>query len=365
MTGFEGFMPTSYEHQLDILLERFNFHFTKNQIKQVIETKAISKRAFRDDVLSAISSNRELQNKFDELGLLALQLDTRQVEVFDIASDDKKEALNALFENPQLSSEAVLNEAFPFPVEDREMLASMRKGVIYPIRADLVNFGGNNYKRLVVSTVVEKEIEEPVPEEHLSQAGQQRQSDDTTYMMKRTIRNQLFHVVYWNAKLSKLILSVDRNAFSVSVAQDQLFLLRQFLMSRGVDSGTAINVFGAIDPLYNSEDGYVTKIGHVTTDGNPVRIPLKSKQQCLKEDNYHKAGEGGGHVHAKFAVAKKWTFELDDSVRTVDIEVGLMGQPRMLDTAQPLSDFSINKSKRLEDMSFAIEKVLSLVPKLS
>jgi hypothetical protein len=86
---------------------------------------------------------------------------------------------------------------------------------------------------------------------------------------------------------------------------------------------------------------------------------LKSKQKCLKEDNYHQAGEGGGHVHAKFAVAKKWEFKVENTDRTVDIEVALMGQPKMLDTAQPLTDFSITKPKRLEDFSFAIDKVLS------
>ncbi|TOO01275.1 hypothetical protein CGH44_22820, partial [Vibrio parahaemolyticus] len=125
------------------------------------------------------------------------------------------------------------------------------------------------------------------------------------------------------------------------------------------DYGNATNVFGAIEPLYNANDGYITKLGHVTTNGNPVRIPLKSKQKCLKQDNYHQAGEGGGHVHAKFAVFKKWEFAQAGSKRVVDIEVGLAGQPKMLDTAQPLTDFSINKPKRLEDFNFAIDKVLS------
>ena len=355
-------MPTSYEHQLDILLERFNFHFTKSQIKQVMETTSRSKDGFKKDVLAVIATNQDLQSKIDELGLLALQLDTRQVEVFDIAVDATKAALASLFTKVQLTTEALIIDAFPFPIEDKSKLTALRTSTIYPILSDTVTMGTNIYERLVVSTVVDREVEEPVPAAHLSQAGQQHQNDDTIYMMKRKIRTQLFHVVYWCSELSKLILLVDRNVLSLTVIQDQLFILRQFLMSKGVDSGTATNVFGAIEPLYNADDGYVTKLGHVTTDGNPVRIPLKSKQKCLKEDHYHQAGEDGGHVHAKFAVAKKWEFKIEDTSRTVGIEVGLMGQPKMLDTAQPLSDFSIIKSKRLEDMSFVIDKVLSHIP---
>ncbi|PHM24817.1 hypothetical protein [Xenorhabdus budapestensis] len=355
-------MPTSYEHQLDTLLERFNFHFTKCQIKQVIDTASRSKDGFKADVLAVVNGNQNLQGKLNELGLLALQLDTRQVEVFNISDAAVQSALDSLFGTVQLTTEQLIFDAFPFPIENKTQLNQLRTGTVYPVKSDTVDMSTNTYNRLVICTVVDKEIEEPVLPAHLSQAGQQLLNANTTFTMKRKVRTQLFHVVYWCTALSRLILSVDRNVMSLSTCQDQLFVLRQFLMAKGVDSGRATNVFGAIEPLYNAADGYVTKLGHVTTDGNPVRIPLKSQQECLKQDQYHQAGEGGGHVHAKFAVAKKWKFPIANTSRVVDIEIGLMGQPKMLDTAQPLTDFSVNKSKRLEDFNFAIDKVLSLIP---
>ncbi|MBO1632289.1 hypothetical protein ACX1F1_17475 [Yersinia pseudotuberculosis] len=355
-------MPTSYEHQLNTLLERFNFHFTKSQIQQVIDTVSRSKDAFKADVLSVVHGNQDLQDKLDELGLLGLQLDTRQVEVFTISDATVKAALDSLFGTVQPTTEQLILDAFPFPIENKTQLNQLRTGTVYPVKSDTVCIGTDTYNRLIICTVIDKEIEEPALPAHLSQAGQQLLSVNTTFTMKRKVRIQLFHVIYWCAALSKLILSVDRNVMSISVCQDQLFILRQFLMAKGIDSGRATNVFGAIEPLYNAADGYITKLGHVTTDGNPVRIPLKSQQKCLKQDHYHQAGEGGGHVHAKFAVAKKWEFQVAGTSRVVDIEVSLMGQPKMLDTAQPLTDFSVNKSKRLEDFNFAIDKVLSLIP---
>lgn len=357
-------MPTSFNHQLDTLLNRFGFHFTKNQLNQVVEMKSISKDKLRNDVLAAIETNADLQKKLNELGLLALQLDTRQVEVFKIIHDSVITTLNNVFQTIRPTSQSLIIDAFPYSVEDTDSLKKLAIGKIYPIITDSVTLGEHEYSRLVVSTMVDKEIEESVPDDLLSDEGRELQGSNTTYLMKRKIRTQLFHVVYWSPDTSQLVLSVDKNNLSLTSSQDQLFILRQFLMGLGIDCGMAINVFGAIEPIYNAADGYVTKLGHVTTNGNPVRIPLKGRQKCLKEDNYHKAGEGGGYVHAKFLVAKKWEFLLGDTGRKVDVEVGLMGQPRMLDTAQPLSDFTISKPKRIEDFNFAIEKILFHTPNL-
>lgn len=355
-------MSTTYPHRIDTLLERFSFNFTKSQINEVLTLKSRSKEVFKQDILSAISGNQALQDKINALGLLALQLDTRQVEVFFIRDEATKLKLNSFFKTYKIKPEKIISDAFPFPVENPDLLSRLKRGNIYPAQSDDLEIAGVRYYRFIACTVTDKEIEEPVPAEHLSNEGKRFQSADTVYMMKRTVRTQLFHVIYWQQETSTLILSVDKNALSVLASQDQLFILRTFLMQQGIDCGQAINVFGAIEPLYNAEDGYITKLGHVTTNGNPVRIPLKSKEECLKKDHYHQAGENGGFVHAKFMVAKKWKFKVEDSVSTVDVEVGLMGQPKMLDTAQPLSDFSVNDVKRLEDFRFAIDKVLSHIP---
>lgn len=355
-------MPTSYEHQINKLLDRFNFHFTKSQVKQVIDTVARSKDDFKRDVLNAVGTNTDLQNKLNELGLLALQLDTRQVELFNVTEQADKIALNSLFATLSLTTEQSIIDAFPFPVENVSLLNSLQTSRVYPVLRDSVSFGGETYKRIVASVITDREIEEPVPASHLSASGIQLQNADTTFMMKRRVRTQLFHVIYWSENQSRLILSVDRASMSRTACQTQLFIMRQFLMANSVDHGDPINVFHAIGPMYDAADGYITKVGHVTTDSNPVRIPLKGSQKCLKQDSYHNTGETAGYVHAKFAVTKKWEFPVANTTRKIDIEVGLMGHPKMLDTSQPLTDFSVNKSSRLDDFNFAIEKVLLHLP---
>ncbi|MEB6225597.1 hypothetical protein [Pantoea anthophila] len=83
-------MSTTYPHRIDTLLERFSFNFTKSQINEVLTLKSRSKEVFKQDILSAISGNQALQDKINALGLLALQLDTRQVEVFFIRDEATK-----------------------------------------------------------------------------------------------------------------------------------------------------------------------------------------------------------------------------------------------------------------------------------
>lgn len=355
-------MPTSYENQISQLLDRFNFYFIKSQVKEVIDTVARSKDDFKRDVLSVVDINTDLQNKLNELGLLAIQLDTRQVELFNVIQQTDQIALDSMFATLPLSTEQSIVDAFPFPVEDTSLLNSLQTNRVYPVLRDSVSLGGEKYNRIVASVITDREIEEPVPASHLSSSGIQLQNADTTFMMKRRVRTQLFHVIYWCKNKSRLILSVDRASMSRTACQTQLFIMRQFIVANGIDHGDPIDVFHAIGPMYDATDGYITKVGHVTTDSNPVRIPLKGNQKCLKQDSYHNTGETAGYVHAKFAVTKKWEFPLENTTRKIDIEVGLMGHPRMLDTAQPLTDFSVNKSLRLDDFNFAIEKVLLHLP---
>lgn len=350
-------MPTSYEHQYDTLINRLGFSYARGQIKQILDNVPTSKIELKSTVLSVINNNENLQDKFYDLGLLSLQLNTRQVEIYSVVGDDKS-SLDSLFGSELEPKNKVFNEDFPFPVENAASFSSAKIGVIYPMKFSSVKFGDDEYKSLLVSTIIEKEVDEPIQQNYLSLAGLALQEDNALIFVKKKVRTQLFHAIYWNSEKSRLILSVDRHALSHSLSQEQLFILKRYLMMRGIDCGHAVNFFGAIEPIYAADDGFITKIGHVTTDGNPVRIPLKGREKCLKQDNYHMTGEESGFVHAKFAVAKKWEFLVSGANRKVEIEIELAGRPQMLDTSQPLTDFSVNKARRLQDFSFAIERVL-------
>lgn len=350
-------MPTSFKHQLETLIERFGFHYTRNQIKLILGAVPRAKVDLIEYVLSIVDGNDKLKGKLDELGLLALQLNTRQIEVFDV-DEDNEGPLDKLFQL-EVNINELISNAFPFPIENINSLKSLKKGEVYPIFSGSIELGDGEYKVLLISNVIEKDIELPVTESYLTSEALALKNEDAQFVIKKKIRTQLFHAIYWSAEKSQLILSVDRNGLSHLSSQDQLFRLRRFLMNNGIDCGMAINVFKAIEPMYNAHDGFVTKLGHVTTDGNPVRIPLKGRQKCLKQDHYHITGEDNGYVHAKFSVAKKWEFIEDDSERTVSVEVALVGKPQMLDTAQPLTDFSVNNARRLQDLKFAVNNVLS------
>ncbi|ELA9310782.1 hypothetical protein [Vibrio parahaemolyticus] len=350
-------MSTSYEHQLNTLMGRFGFQHTKREIKKVFPTTAISKDSFREEVAREALSSPELKESIEELGVLASKMGTRQVELFKIHMDDH-DSLDSVFDNVTLVSSGDVYDAFPFPIEEQNKLRKLSKGVVLPMLKSDITLGDYQFKTLILCAVAEKEVEETLGANHLNEAGLEFTRDqEGELIFKRKQNTQLFHTVYWSKEAELLIISVDRHSLSLTSSQDQLFLLRGYLTNNGAHPGDALNVFNAIEPLYNESDGYVVKLGHVTTQSNPVRIQLKGSEKCLKQDRYHSTGENQGFVDAKFAVAKRWFFRGESEVK-IPVEVELSGKAAMIYSAQPLTDFAVNKCMRLQDLDFAIKNVL-------
>ncbi|MEZ8854709.1 hypothetical protein AB4453_01190 [Vibrio atlanticus] len=350
-------MSTSYEHQLNTLMGRFGFQHTKREIKKVFSTKAASKESFREEVAREASASSELQAAISDLGLLASKMGTRQIELFRVHEDDH-ESLDDVFDNVTLTSSGDVYNAFPFPIEDQGKLRKLKKNVVLPMQKLDTTLGDYQFKTLIMCAVAEKEVEEILAAAHLNDEGLEYTKDqEGELVFKKKQNTQLFHTAYWSKEAELLIISVDRHSLSHTSSQDQLFLLRGYLTNSGAHPGDALNVFNAIEPLYNESDGYVVKLGHVTTQSNPVRIQLKGSEKCLKQDRYHSTGENQGFVDAKFAVAKRWFFKGESEVK-IPVEVELSGKAAMIHTAQPLTDFTVNKCVRLQDLDFVIKNVL-------
>lgn len=159
-------MPTSFKHQLETLIERFGFHYTRNQIKLILGAVPRAKVDLIEYVLSIVDGNDKLKGKLDELGLLALQLNTRQIEVFDV-DEDNEGPLDKLFQL-EVNINELISNAFPFPIENINSLKSLKKGEVYPIFSGSIELGDGEYKVLLISNVIEKDIELPVTESYLT-----------------------------------------------------------------------------------------------------------------------------------------------------------------------------------------------------
>lgn len=349
-------MSANLKEQVSELLDRYNFLFVKRLVKSVVNTSAQSKQDFIEDIAVKASTSDELRALLADLGRRSAQLGTRQVEVFSLDNQSTKSRLANFFDELELSTSGAMLSFYPFSVSGTENLSLLKRGEIKVMEKGLIALGDVDFHFVVLSTVTEKEVKTSA-NEYMTDEGLEflRANGGSAYVYSKK-KIQLFHTLYWNVENGQFIISVDRRNLCVSDSQDQLYIVRNFLFKSMVTIGEPMNIFEAINPLYNESDGYIVKLGHVTTQSNPVRLSLKGTENCLKQDLYHNSGESEGYVQAKFAVAKKWYFS-DEDENTHCVEIELSGKPAMLDTSQPLTDFSINKCLRIEDFDFAVKNV--------
>ncbi|MEZ9422165.1 hypothetical protein AB4186_01705 [Vibrio lentus] len=349
-------MAASFVHQVSELIERLNLNYVRRELKPVFSTSVKSKREFIEEVAANAPLSAELQSRLLSLGALSCHLGSRQLEVFKVSDASTKKRLNAFFQNAEITKQKLLLGQFPFSIEDSEELRALKKSEIHILERGDITFKDKEYNFMLVSSVAEKEVK-TVGTEYLTEEGlEYLEENNASVYVYSTRKVQLFHSLYWHADSDELLISVDRSKLSMSDSQDQLFMIRGMLSKEVISVGDPLNVFGAIEPLYNDVDGYVVKLGHVTTQSNPVRLTLKGAEKCLKKDRYHNSGESGGHVAGKFSVSKRWSLR-DENENNFNIEVELYGKPAMLDTAQPLTDFAVIKCLRIEDLNFAIQNV--------
>ncbi|EPI0764014.1 hypothetical protein [Vibrio alginolyticus] len=350
-------MTKLIESQLNFIFERLGFHPARRAMKsQFKRSFPKGKKEMFADIITLAASDASHGSFIEGCGESCVHLGSRHIELYSVKDAVRKSNLKKFFSDLKLSTNVVLKKAYPFPITDQGVLAKIKKNQVHPMEKGVLDINGQQYQYVVLSTVTEHELEmDGSP--YLNKTGQDLVKNDDVYFYYVTKEyRQLFHILYWDEAGETAILSVDRNGLSVHQSRDQLFLTKNYIeqLTIGV-LGNPLNVFDAIDPLYRAADGRIVRLGHVTSDGNPVRLKLSRGQVCLKQDKYHGAGEGGGYVHAKFAVGKSWSFGLADE-RTV-VEIDLAGKAAMLDTAQPLSDFSVLKCSRLKDLDFAIKNV--------
>ncbi|HFQ5435235.1 TPA: hypothetical protein ACGUMO_000848 [Vibrio vulnificus] len=350
-------MAKKLEEQLNFIFERLGYHPARREMNAYFgRSFSKSKNDMFDDIGALLSADARHSNFLRLTGGTCIHLGNRHVELYSVKDPVRKNSLESFFTNASLSNHKELTAQYPFPIMEQDVLARIKKNQVHLMDKGSIDIEGETFSFAVFSTVTEHEIEQDGTA-YLNQSGMQliQKSNVHFYYVSKEYR-QLFHVLYWNAAQETAILSIDKNLLSLQRSRDQLFLTKNYIEQRAIGAlGKPLNVFDAIEPLYNSPQGKIVRLGHVTSDGNPVRLKLTRGQICLKQDKYHEIGESNGFVHAKFALGKSWTFGAVD--RRSDVEVHLAGKAAMLDTAQPLSDFEIVKCARLEDLRFAIENI--------
>jgi len=345
-------MSTVFE-KAEFLWGRFGFNHFKRRMNETVKIVGSSKESYVVALESALVTDSSVIDTMDALSLEAHLMGTRQVEIFSVQTQSDKTALSLFLSGLQVSAKQSLLDRYPYPIVDKVLLSKIDG--LHVLSSSSILLQNVEYQCVVLSSVSNKVVRSSASK-YLNSNGQKLTRTGAEFFVEEKSYRQHFHTLLWNEESGTFIISADRtNGISVSDSRDELFRLRQYVKSKSsADIGDAKNVFDAIDPIYDSADGHITKLGILTAQNNAVRLKLGSNETCIKKDQYHSSGEDEGYVHGRFSVAKRWLNPVGNDVY-LDICIELPGKPAQLDTGQPLTDFSIHKCARLEDIQFSLD----------
>lgn len=191
----------------------------------------------------------------------------------------------------------------------------------------------------------------------LSDTGKNLKKDTEAqfYYRKKDVV-QCYNVVILDYSKNSIILSADMSTLPKTESSLQIDRLKTKIKSIGVNLSQPSNQLSSIEPLYKNNDGRISAISFMTSDGNNSDFKLKPSQDCLRNDLYHKSGEDAVAKLAKYRLGKIWDVSLPKELKN-SIELSLVGKRTMLDTGEPLSQVITSNSTSLEHTLFLLDKL--------
>lgn len=136
----------------------------------------------------------------------------------------------------------------------------------------------------------------------------------------------------WLPKAGKylyVLADYPQDATSDFPAQSHLALERALVKMMG-KSLAPVDLFPAVQGLYDAKDGDVVELGFITDDDSVKHLKARQGKKCLRKDGYHKAGATFvGNALLPFRIAVRWQRQLK-GLLTVQPEIILPGTSRTI-----------------------------------
>jgi hypothetical protein len=182
----------------------------------------------------------------------------------------------------------------------------------------------------------------------------------------RIVKKQVFDAVWIPRNGYTVITAVDfpRGAPSDFVVPGQIFLRQLIRHAAGVRVDP-INLFGAIDAVYESDWGKVVELGFTTDTGSVKHEKMRLRRPCLRREAFHVGGKEAvdGVLHP-FQVSVRWDAEYPQDLDGHP-ELTLHGTARMLHHAQPLYDAVFRHGLRIGDLHMLKLKLVPLARRVN
>lgn len=333
----------------------------RNLVGRSIGITGTSKKNLLENFVSNESS--ELHTAMENVRLESVLGGDRQFTIFEL-DDHNSNLYQKFFENLIPNTAHPLSKAYPFLLSDEDLCGLDDK--LHVLDKIVKKVGNTEYQIVVFGTVLKVPITKRA-DTFLNEDGDALADSGAKFYYKIEKAYQFLHTVIFEPNSRRLTITCDRTADNIkqTKARDELFRLKMRLTDLSCcDLGNRVNLFDFIKPLYNAGDGNVTKLGIVTTDNNPVNLTLNVGEKCLREDRYHKNGEG--LISGFYAVGKSWEriiLELKTEKSAFEakakLHLHLKSNSSALLSGGFLFDGYISNCPRFSDFLFVLDKSLN------
>ncbi|NEK80011.1 MAG: hypothetical protein G3W58_02030 [Pantoea ananatis] len=194
---------------------------------------------------------------------------------------------------------------------------------------------------------------------HLSEEGLELKANGGEIKCKTRDITQCFNTIMVIPSENVLVLTVDLSVLPRTESERQQFLVERFVRDlTGITLPPPLDLFGLVQELYEQQDGRISRMAFITSDGNTSSLTLKPGQNCLRNDSYHHGGESASPILTKYKIGKIWDLQIGAS-QSRSVELILPGKRAMIDKPNShLYEASIEKCTTIEDVVLVIKKML-------
>ncbi|HDO1322528.1 TPA: hypothetical protein P2R03_004080 [Aeromonas veronii] len=339
------------------IYDRIGWNITRGDLGSLLSVTSRSVEQFKARVTAVVEKNPDFEKIIDQYWYNLIYSGNKITKIYSFKGRraelvEIKDYLYSSERRPNVS----YWDAFPYPLDNSDLLAcdniqrfhSIKEYALDDRKVDVALF--LSAEKYTATFDVEPS--------HLSESGRALLENSVEIIYRQRAVTQCYNVVIIDIENETLMLSVDFTKLPRTETSKQFAGLGRRIRRSGISLGEPINLFPAISKLYSTDDGRISMVSFITSDGNASSLNLKADQTCLNSDAYHHGGEMASGIITNFKIEKLWNVELKGGNQGA-IGVALLGKKAMLDmVSEKLSDAIIIDTTVLRHKMFIIDRLM-------
>lgn len=309
------------------------------QITEKLKDKAVAAKA---DYVGLQDSLRELHIVGD-----------KNIRIFKMSNTDAK-ALRDRIATSRINHSGVFATHFPLPVPN-----NILHGLPPQSPVPVAKFQSANVTGILFSSVMVVEQREKLPP---ATVGAKIAADYEEIIGVKKVKIQTFNALIMSNKKNYAYITSDAyqdqsQSMRIGLQSAMANAINKFAKSKVIN--TPFNLFPIIQPLYDSDSGFVKTLLWTTTTSSGKHEWMRGSEVCLREEIAHKAAMGAlGGGFSTYGIELEWGLDEVEGY-TPRPMLSVMGIYRMLHETKPvLGDATVWGCASLSEFEFVLKELM-------